>query len=263
MTRDDLVCYSCDGRIARIALNRPEKLNAVNNALMLRLAEAFRRFDDDVEADVAVLCGNGRAFSAGADVREGQMRTREELERSVDPMGLGTPFANLLTHAVNWKPVIAAVHGYALGLALGLILECDLIIAEERTQFQVTETSRGLGGYRHWARLKARGAAAFADEVSLTGRTFVAEEAFAAGVLTRVVPEGKVMEAALDLAAALVKNPPLSVRETVRIRRWHVNHLVREVAFQTESTKLHLTEDFAEAVRAFAEKRQPGPFKAR
>jgi enoyl-CoA hydratase/carnithine racemase len=179
-------------------------------------------------------------------------------------MGLGTPLAELTTKVVNWKPVVAAVHGYALGMALGLVLECDLIVAEEGTQFQVTETARGLGGYRHWARLRARGAAAaFADEVCLTGRMFSAEEALTAGVLARLAPKGNGLEAALELAAAIARNPPLSVRETVRIRRWHVNELVRAVSFQTAPVRLELTEDFAEAVKAFAEKRPPGPFKAR
>jgi enoyl-CoA hydratase/carnithine racemase len=92
----------------------------------------------------------------------------------------------------------------------------------------VTETSRGLGGAKYWALLNFRGAAAFATEVTLTA-----------------------------------KNPPLSVRATVRSRRWYMDQLEREVTMQTASSKLYLTEDFQEAARAFAEKRQPGPFKGR
>jgi enoyl-CoA hydratase/carnithine racemase len=263
MSDEPLVSYDCVDRIATIALARPDKLNAINDALTAQLGESLRRFDGDADADVAILCGQGRAFSAGADVRESQMRTREELERSVDPMGIGTVFSRLLAETINWKPVIACVHGYAFGMALGLVLECDLIVAEEGTQLQVTETSRGLGGYRHWARLKARGAAAFSDEVSLTGRVFTAEEALAAGVINRIAPKDAGIGTARELATALAQNPPLSVRETVRIRRWHTNRLVREIAFQTEPVKLHLTEDFAEAVQAFAEKRAPRRFKAR
>jgi enoyl-CoA hydratase/carnithine racemase len=103
----------------------------------------------------------------------------------------------------------------------------------------------------------------FADDVCLTGRFFTAEEAFAAGLLTRVAPTSHGLDAARDLAREIVRNPPLSVRETVRVRRWHTSRLTREVAFQTDAAKLHLTEDFEEAVRAFAEKRPPRPFKAR
>ena len=86
------------------------------------------------------------------------------------PAGWGANSADLLTRSVNWKPVIAAPHGYAMGLALGIVLECDLIVAEAGTKFQVTETSRGLGGAKYWALLNFRGGAAFANEVALTGR---------------------------------------------------------------------------------------------
>jgi enoyl-CoA hydratase/carnithine racemase len=260
---DGLVDYGSTDRIATISLNRPDKLNAFNEALMRELGAALHRFDHDPAADVAVLSGNGRAFSSGADMREAQLAGREALERSRDPMGRGHPFAELLRRSDNWKPVVAAVHGYALGMALGLVLECDLIVAEEGTSFQVTETPRGLGGYRHWALLKARGATSFAEEVCLTGRFFSAEEAKAAGIVSHVAPKGELRSVALQLATAIAANPPLGVRETVRIRRWHLSRLAEEVAFQTEHLKLELTEDFAEAARAFAEKRKPGPFKGR
>jgi enoyl-CoA hydratase/carnithine racemase len=258
-----LVGYTCADRISTIALNRPEKLNAFSKPLTRDLGAALRRFDLDPEADVAVLCGNGRAFSSGADMREAQLAGREALERSRDPMGRGHPFSDLLRRCDNWKPVIAAVHGYALGMALGLVLECDLIVAEEGTRFQVTETPRGLGGYRHWALLKARGAAAFADDVSLTGRFFTAEEAKAVGIVSRLAPKGELRAIAVELAAEIAGNPPLGVRETVRIRRWHMSRLAEEVAVQSERLRLELSEDFAEAARAFSEKRKPGPFKGR
>jgi len=259
----DLVKYSCADRIAMIGLDRPAKLNAISDEVVRQLTACFQRFDQDLTADVAILHGHGRAFSSGVDVQQGQLRSREEMEHSADPMGLGAPCMELFTRSVNWKPVVCAVHGYALGLALGLVLQCDIVAAEEGTRFQITETPRGLGGYRHWALLKQRGAGAFADEVSLSGRFFTAEEALAAGVINKVAPKGACIAVATEQAAALAKNPPLSVRETVRIRRWHMSLLTREIAFQTEPVKLHLTEDFAESARAFAEKRTPGPFKGR
>src|SRR5262249_57303708 len=89
-----------------------------------------RRADADRDAGVVVIAGAGRAFSSGADVHQRQLRQREELERYGGPQAPGANAADLLTHSVNWKPVIAAVHGYAMGLALGLVLECDLIGAE-------------------------------------------------------------------------------------------------------------------------------------
>ncbi len=258
-----LINYTPEGRVVWIEINRPDKRNAVSRAVTAALTEAFARFDDDDAADVAILCGAGAAFSSGADVGESQMASRAELEKSRDPLGLAHPFAELLHRCRNWKPVIAAVHGYALGMSLGLMLDCDLSVCEDDARLQVTETPRGLGGYRHWALMKARGAGMFADEVCLTGRPFSGAEAHAAGLVTSLAAKGKARETALALAQGIAANPPLSVCETVRVRRWHMHKTTREIAFQTENTRLHLTEDFEEAVRAFAEKRAPGPFKAR
>jgi enoyl-CoA hydratase/carnithine racemase len=259
----DLVDYQCRDKIAVLTLNRPEKLNAFNDELVRQLAEALRRFDLDPEAEVAVLCGKGRAFSSGADVQQRQLRRREEFEALGGPQGWGANSADLFTRAVNWKPVVAAPHGYVMGLALGIVLESDLVVAEAGTRFQITETSRGLGASRYWALMHFRGAAAFAEEAALLGRFFTAEEALAAGIINRVAPAGRHLEAACELAAAVAKNPPLSVRATVRTRRWYLERLTREVAMQTAPLKLYLSEDFREAARAFAEKRAPGPFKGR
>src|SRR5271169_5069414 len=181
---ETLVEYDCRDQIATLTLNRPDRLNAFSDDLVRHLADALRRFDLDPEAQVAIICGKGRAFSSGADVHQRQLRRREEFLEHGGPQGWGANSADLLTRSVNWKPVIAAPHGYAMGLALGIVLECDLIVAEAGTKFQVTETSRGLGGSKYWALLNFRGAAAFATEVTLTGRFFTAEEALAAGSST-------------------------------------------------------------------------------
>src|SRR5215467_7354391 len=262
-TAPNFVEYACSNQVATLTLNRPEKLNAFSDDLVRHLADALRRFDLDPGAQVAVICGRGRAFSSGADVHQRQLRRREEFLEHGGPQGWGANSGDLLTRSVNWKPVIAAPHGYAMGLALGIVLECDLIVAAENTKFQVTETSRGLGGAKYWALLNFRGAAAFATEVSLTGRFFTAREALAAGIINRIAPEGRHLEVARELAAEVAKNPPLSVRATVRTRRWYLDQLEREVTMQTAPLKLYLSEDFHEAARAFAEKRPPGPFKGR
>jgi enoyl-CoA hydratase/carnithine racemase len=259
----ELVEYACADRIATITLNRPEKLNAFNDELVMALGAALRRFDADSDAHVAILCGRGRAFSSGADVHQRQLRSREEFERLGGPQGFGAHSGDLLTRAVNWKPVIAAPHGYVLGLAVGIVLECDLVVAEAGTRFQITETPRGLGGAKYWGLMHFRGAGAFATEMALTGRFFTAEEALAAGVLNRVAPGGTHLQAARELAEAVAKNPPLSVRATVRSRRWYMDRLGREITMQMAPLKLYLTEDFQEAARAFTEKRPPKPFRGR
>ena len=258
-----LVEYACEDHVATLTLNRPEKLNAFNDDLVVALMDALRRFDADPEAYVAILCGRGRAFSSGADVQQRQLRSREEFQRLGGPQGFGAHSSDLLTKSVNWKPVIAAPHGYVLGLAVGIVLESDLIVAEAGTKFQITETPRGLGGAKYWGLMHFRGAGAFGTEVALTGRFFTAEEALAAGVLNRVAPSGTHLDVARELALAVCQNPPLSVRATVRSRRWYMDQLGREITMQSAPLKLYLTEDFQEAARAFAEKRKPGPFKGR
>src|SRR5262249_35140744 len=120
-----------------------------------------------------------------------------------------------------------------------------------------------LGGYRHWALLRARQAGPFGDEVCLTGRFFTAEEAYAASLVTQLAARGEALQAARALALAIARNAPLSVRETVSGRRAYMRRRAQEVARETGHLRLELTEDFAEAVKAFAEKRPPGPFKAR
>ena len=259
----NLVEYSCTDKIVTITLNRPDKLNAVSDEVVRQLDEALHRFDLDPEADVAIINGKGRAFCSGADVRQRQLRSREEFQKLGGPQGRGTNSADLLTHAVNWKPVICAVHGYVLGLGLGLMLESDLIVAAERTKMQLTETPRGLGASRYWALFQYRAAGAFGDEIALTGRFFTAEEAFEAGIINRLAPEGKHLEVARELALQVAKNPPLSIRTTVRTRRWYMERLTREAQFMAAPFRLYLTEDFQEAARAFTEKRPPGRFKGR
>src|SRR6201997_4224479 len=193
---ETLVEYDCRDQIATLTLNRPDRLNAFSDDLVRHLMDALRRFDLDPEGQVAIICGKGRAFSSGADVHQRQLRRRQEFEEHGGPQGWGANSADLLTRAVNWKPVIAAPHGYAMGLALGVVFEGDLVVAETGNKFQVTETSRGLGGAKYWALLNFRGAAALATEVSLTGRFFTAEEAFAAGIINRLAAEGRHLEIA-------------------------------------------------------------------
>ncbi len=258
-----LVNYERDGQIVTITLNRPEKLNAFSDELVGALSDELHRFDMDDEAHVAILCGTGRAFSSGADVQQRQLRSREEFLRLGGPQGRGTHSSDLLTKAVNWKPVIAAPHGYVLGLSVGIVLECDLIVAEEDTRFQVTETSRGLGAGKYWSLMHFRGGAAFTMEAALTGRFFTAEEALKANLINRVAPKGKYLDVARELAAEVARNPPLSVRSTVRLRRWYMDRMSREVMHMAAPERLYLTEDFQEAARAFTEKRKPGKFKGR
>ncbi len=259
----ELVEYAIDGPVVTLTLNRPEKLNAFSDELVVALGERLRQFDADQDAHIAIIHGAGRAFSSGADVQQRQLRSREEFEKLGGPQGHGANSGDLFINAVNWKPVITAVHGYVLGLATGIMLESDLVVAERGTQIQITETSRGLGGAKYWGLMQFRGAAAFGTEMALTGRFFSAEEAFDAGIINRLAEPGEHLSAARALAEEVCRNPPLSVRATVRTRRWYMAELAREIGMQTQPLKLYLTEDFHEAASAFTQKRKPAPFKGR
>ena len=250
-----------DGPICYITLNRPQILNAANDRMVQELDDAFFEFDADESLHVAILRGAGRAFCSGADVRQRQLRTWEELRRLGGPAGRGAR-GDGLANTVNWKPVIAAVHGYALGLGYGLVEHCDLVVAAEGTKFQIREVQRGLGGAGHWAGTWFWTGGRFANEIALTGRMFSAEEALTHGFVNRVVPEAELTEAAEALAAQIIENPPLSVRECVRVIRWFPNEMQRQARFYSQALKLHLTEDFHESAAAFMEKRKP-VFKGR
>lgn len=257
------VSYEPEGRIAHIVLRRPEKLNAFNDAQVNALRDALHEFDTDEDAWVAIISGEGRAFSSGADVLERQLRPIEEMRVLGGPEGRGSEGHGLLFKSVNWKPVLTAVHGYALGMALGLVLESDMAVVAESTKMQITETPRGLWGGLYWARLQFRGAGVFADDVALTGRYFSGAEAASAGAIAAAVPDGEHLEKAVELANRLLRNPPLAVRSTVRARRFYMQRYEFEQHLLREPFPLHLSEDFRESATAFKESREPGPYVGR
>jgi len=161
---------------------------------------------------------------------------------------------------VNWKPVIAAAHGYALGAGLGLMMACDLIVASEGTQFQIRELQRGIGGAGHWGSLHFWGGGRFSNEMAITGRMFTAEEALELGIVNRVVPEDQRMATAEQMAEDIMVNPPLSVRSNVRVIRERSRQVIGETPRGFDG--LAFTEDFHESALAFMEKR-PAVFHGR
>lgn len=256
MQNFETVLYERRGKIAYITLNRPEILNAVNDQLGSELNEAYLQFDTDPDAWVAILSGAGRAFCSGADVRQRQLRPREELEKLGSPAGRGAR-ESVLGDMVNWKPVIAAVHGYAYGAGYAIAVECDLIVAAEGAKFQITEVVRGLGAPQHWASAWFWSGSRLATEMALTGRAVTAEEMLTHGMVNRVVTQDNMMAAAEELAQAMIANPPLAVRANTRVTRWFVREMQRTARMYADAMKLHLTEDFRESASAFIEKRKP------
>ena len=259
MTEYETMTYQRQDRIAYITFNRPQALNAVNAQFEQDLHEALLEFDTDDAAWVAIIHGTGRAFCAGADVKQRfvAMTPQESARRDRGPNPEG-----YLGRAINWKPVIAAVHGYALGAGIVIAAECDLIVASEDAQFGITETRRGLAGGRIWAKVNAFMPSKIASEMAITGEPVAAAELYRLGLINRLVPVGFHLSAAEGLAEKVLKAPPLASRVGVKITRRQWVQTGADADMQTLPLKLHLSEDFQEASRAFVEKRPP-EYKAR
>jgi enoyl-CoA hydratase len=196
-----------DGPVTSVLLSRPEQRNAVDGATAAELADAFREFDADLEAAVAVLHGEGGAFCAGADLHAAGTAEGNRVEPSGDgPMG---PSRMVLS-----KPVIAAVEGYAVAGGLELALWCDLRVASESAVFGVFCRRWGVplidGGTVRLPRLIG---ASRALDLVMTGRPVAATEALEIGLANRVVPEGTAREAAEELARELAQFPQTCMRE--------------------------------------------------
>ncbi|GAA4133946.1 crotonase/enoyl-CoA hydratase family protein [Streptomyces tunisiensis] len=194
------------GAVTTVVLSRPEARNAVDGPTAAELADAFRAFEADDEARVAVLWGEGGTFCAGADLKAlGTERANRVTEDGDGPMG---PTRLRLS-----KPVIAAVSGHAVAGGLELALWCDLRVAEEDAVFGVFCRRWGVplidGGTVRLPRLIGTSRAM---DMILTGRPVPAPEAYAMGLANRVVPVGRARAEAEELAASLARFPQACLR---------------------------------------------------
>ncbi|MHB1568585.1 MAG: crotonase/enoyl-CoA hydratase family protein [Solirubrobacteraceae bacterium] len=196
-----------DGAVTTVLLHRPDRRNAVDGPTARLLADAFRAFDADAEASVAVLHGEGGTFCAGADLTAVGTETGNRVATDGDgPMG---PTRMRLS-----KPVIAAIAGHAVAGGLELALWCDMRIAEEDAVLGVFCRRWGVplidGGTVRLPRLIGAGRAM---DMILTGRGVGAEEALRIGLVDRVVPRGASLAAAQELAAGLASFPQTCMRQ--------------------------------------------------
>jgi len=201
------VTVTRDGPVTTVTLSRPQRRNAVDGATAAALADAFRAFDGDPQACVAVLHGAGGVFCAGADlVAAGTPAGNRIKDTGEGPMGP--------TRMRLGKPVIAAIAGYAVAGGLELALWCDLRIAEADAVLGVFCRRWGVplidGGTVRLPRLIG---ASRAMDLILTGRPVSAHEAERIGLVNRVVPAGESLAAAQDLAAQLARLPQTCLRE--------------------------------------------------
>jgi len=243
---DSLVTYESRDEIALITINRPDKLNALSNAVVAALREAFVRFEASSDR-TAVLTGCGeRAFSVGADLRDPPRDP--ELWECMPNVGF----------RVN-KPIIGAVSGYCVGGAYVLVQFCDLAVASETADFFYPEAQIGFcGGLIAGA--AARLAHKHAMEFMMTGKHFDAQRAYEVGMVNKVVPAGQHVKGAMEYAEILSQSAPLVLGMLKRF----VDHTVvrrgpseRMAEARRELLTVSRSKDQQEGGRAFKEKRKP------
>jgi enoyl-CoA hydratase len=247
-----------EGATRVLALNRPERLNAVSLPLYERLLQELRSAADDASVRCVVITGEGRAFSVGADlkahgsagppvggVRRRYVRTAQRVNYAIQ---------------LNAKPVVAAVNGHAIGGGLELALSADFMIVAEDAKLRLPEISLGtfVGGGTVYT-LAERVGALKARELIYLGEFFSGRDAADMGVAFRALPVAEVLPAALDLAARLAEKAPLSLAYAKRLMA-AAAAMPRERALRLEARALERifgTKDWQEGVDAFREKRPP------
>jgi enoyl-CoA hydratase len=240
--------------VARVTIDRPEVRNALDFALLAELADALEAMDADGDTRVVVLTGAGEAaFAAGADIAE-------LADQTPDRLAAEGHFDAWDRIAAVGLPVIAAVRGYALGGGCELAMTCDLIVAGDDARFGQPEIRIGVmpgaGGTQRLTRAIGQ---ARAMDLVLTGRMIGADEAFAAGLVSRVVPAAETQAAALELASTIASMPPLAVRAAKAAIRAAADLPLTEGLRRERAAffDLFATDDQREGMAAFMEKRPP------
>lgn len=244
-----------EGAVAKVVLNRPERLNALTWEMRQQLRDHFTalRFDDAIRA--IVVTGEGRAFCTGADV--GGME-RKDLRGEREKLAGGSHLYMRALHAIE-KPVIAAVRGPTVGIGWSIAMGCDLVIASETARFSQIFRRIGLApdGGAIWFLTKRVGMAK-AKELVFTGRFVDAREALALGLVNSVVPDAELEAKADELAADLASGPTFAFGLAKKM--FNMANGTYEDFLDLENfvqPQLGQTEDHREGVAAFKEKRQP------
>jgi E-phenylitaconyl-CoA hydratase len=249
------VLYERDGHVVTITYNRPDALNAINAELREDLNAAWLRFREDDEAWVAIVTGAGRAFSAGADMRDGAGSA------GTWPGSFWEiPTVNSFESGLEiWKPTIAAVNGYCLGYGLTLVTACDFVLASDRAEFGFPEVRIGVPTIVGAIRLPKKIGMQHALELLLTGDRIDAARAKEIGLALDVVPDDDLLPAARRLADRLCQGAPLAVR-AVKEMAYRGQQLPWTDAVRMGETMrrvVHTTEDAREGGVAARERRPP------
>ncbi|HEY4025276.1 MAG TPA: enoyl-CoA hydratase [Candidatus Dormibacteraeota bacterium] len=258
-TDEAVVGYQVENGVAWIRLNRPESLNAVNGDLRRALRDAVKRAERDETARAVVVTGHGRAFCAGADVREFGSR-----EGAVDD--IRGDYELLLSRLrLMPKPTIAAMNGVAAGIGASLALVCDLRYAVPQASFVEAFVKIGLSvdGGVSWLLPRLIGSGR-ALEMLYTGEPMGAEEAARLGLVNRVVEPDQLEPVVRELAERLAAGPTLAlgaIKRTVNFSAHTTLEEAMEFEFHLQGAQMR-NEDFREGVAAFLEKRK-AEFKGR
>jgi enoyl-CoA hydratase len=240
-------------KVAVIELNRPNVLNALNRPMVTEIVTAMEAFDRNDDVRVIILTGRGRAFAAGADIDEMANDDSITLE-------LLNQFAEWDRLALIKKPVIGAIHGFALGGGFELALCCDILFASETAEFGFPEVNIGVmpgaGGTQRLTKLIGKTRAL---EWLWTGERMSAKKAYEYGIINRVVAPELLFEETMRFARKLAKQPPLSLRLIKEAVHKAVDYPLYE-GMQFERKNFYLlfsSEDQKEGMKAFLEKRKP------
>lgn len=245
------------GAVTLVTINRPQALNALNTKVLEELIDAFAAFEADPGQGCAVLTGAGdKAFAAGADIKE----MTEKAASQFYSEDFASGWQSHLVRATR-KPWIAAVNGFALGGGCEVAMMADFIIASDKAQFGQPEiklgVTPGMGGSQRLTRAIGK---AKAMDMCLTGRMMDAREAESCSLVARVVAHEELMEEALKAATTIASMPPLAAmanKEMVNVA--FETTLDQGILFERRAFQiLTATEDKAEGMSAFVEKRKPG-----
>jgi 2-(1,2-epoxy-1,2-dihydrophenyl)acetyl-CoA isomerase len=253
-----------DAQVATLTLNRPDKLNALNQAICREASSAIKRLNEDDNVKVLIITGAGRAFCSGADLSSDSSAT-DINQPDISRAEKISPFVSMgwVTRQISLcsKPVIAAINGPAVGAGLSYALAADIRIASDKAIFSAIFIKRGLvpdmGISFYLPRLIGISKAL---EMMMTGDIIDAAEAERIGLVNRLVAPGQLMPAARELAGRLAGGPSLAVEMTKRMAYAGLSAASVEAQMGVENYMQHVaaaSEDFREGVAAFLEKREP------
>ena len=252
----EFIRYEQKGRIAYVTINRPDLLNALHPPADEEMLKAFSEFRDAPDAWVAIVTGTGeRAFSVGRDLKHFAEHGRQRNDSQNR-----AAFAGITSDFTCWKPIIAAVNGYALGGGLELALSCDIIVAAEHAELGLPESRVGLvaeaGGVH---RLPRHIPLKLAMGMMLTGRRITAQEAYRVGLVNEVVPPVELMPAAERWANEILEAAPLSARASKQMAMGGLDRPLDVAMGRTysEFERAMASGDSIEGPKAFVEKRKP------